>query len=163
MGGLGYSRPFPTPDSQLPTILDQLSPSMSASAPYSASVVAVVPILTEPVLENKRMTFHSAFATDDGSTTPAAFNYWPGSEPRAAQINDMVLSSAGVRFSNANKTLTAFCESSFINVLVASEEAGAVNPASDVTAIFFLTGVVTSHLPGEREFVLETGSWLSEV
>ena len=44
-----------------------------------------------------------------------------------------------------------------------SEEAGVVDPASDVTAIFFLTGVVASHLPGEWEFVLETGSWSSEV
>lgn len=136
---------------------------MSASAPYSASVVAVVPVLTEPCLENKRMTFHSAFATDDDSTTPAAFSYWPGSEPRATQVNDTVLSSASVRFSNANKTLTAFCESTFVNVLVPSEDSGAVDPASDVTAIFFLTGVVTAHLPGEREFVLETGAWSSEV
>ena len=71
-------------------------------------------------------------ATSDSCTTPAAFNYWPGSEPRAAQINAIIRFSAGVRFTDSNKTLMAFCDSSFIP----SDDSGTVDPAYDVTAIF---------------------------
>jgi len=136
---------------------------MSQTAPYAASVVALLPVINEPVLDAKRLTIHTAIAaSNDNSTTPLILTYWPGSEPRAAGIDDTVLVSGSARFTASNNVLTAFSEASFVNVIIASENSSAVDPASDATAIFFLTGMVLMIAPGDREFELETGCWSSE-
>ena len=83
--------------------------------------------------------------------------------PRAAALDDTVLISASVRFSALNGTVTAISDASFVNVLVEAERADLLDPASDCTAVFFLTGMVLSDLPAKREFILETGSWSTEV
>jgi len=38
-----------------------------------------------------------------------------------------------------------------------------LDSVSDLTAIFFLIGIVLSNIPSKREFILETGSWSTEV
>jgi len=113
-------------------------------------------------LDAKRLTLHSAIASSDNSTTPIVISYWPGSEPRATGANDLVMISASVRFTASNGNVTAFADASFVNTIVAADDTGVVDPASDVTAIFHLTGMVTLIAPGEREFELETGAWATE-
>jgi hypothetical protein len=135
---------------------------MSTTAPYAASIVALLPVITEPILENKRLNIHTAIASNDNSTTPLILTYWPGSEPRATTIDDTILVSGSARFTTSNGTVTAFSDASFVNVVVAAENSGVIDPASDVTAIFFLTGMVLLIAPGEREFELETGCWSAE-
>lgn len=136
---------------------------MSFVAPYSSSVVAVLPVLTSPQLEAKRMVFHGAIAGLDDSSTPVMVSYWPSSEPRAAALGDTVFISASIRFTTSNGTTTAISDASYVNVLVDAERAHILDPASDNTAVFFLTGMVLSDLPVKREFVLETGCWSTEV
>ena len=126
-------------------------------------VVALLPVLKDPSLDAKRLTLHSAIASSDNSTTPIVTSYWPGSEPRATGANDLVIISASVRFTTCNGNVIAFADASFINTIVAADDTGVVDPASDVTAIFHLTGMVTLIAPGEREFKLETGAWATEV
>ena len=139
------------------------APKMSFVAPYSSSIVAVLPVLTAPQLESKRMVLHGTVASPHDSTVPIMVSYWPGSEPRAAALDDTVLISASVRFTASNGTVTAISDASFVNVLVEAERADLLDPASDCTAVFFLTGMVLSDLPAKREFILETGSWSPEV
>ena len=50
-----------------------------------------------------------------------------------------------------------------MNVVFDTERASILDPASDLMAIFFLTGMVLSDIPSKREFILETGSWSTEV
>jgi len=63
----------------------------------------------------------------------------------------------------SNGSVTGFVDASFVNVSVAGDDVGVVDPVSDMTAIFHLTGMVLLIAPGEREFELETGAWASEV
>lgn len=134
-----------------------------SSPAYSASVVTVAPVLLPPSLLNKHLTITSAIANKDHSTAPIHFTYWPGSEPRAAQEGDTVFISGSVCAAVTNGVITFLSSATFVNVIIAGEDAGCVDPASDMTAIFSLTGVVTSHAAGEREFTLETGAWDSTV
>lgn len=140
-----------------------LHSKMSSTAPYSSSIIALIPVMEGPSLDAKRLCLHSAIASSDNSTTPIVVSYWPGSEPRAAGINDLAMISASVRFTNSNGSVAAFADASFVNVIVAGDDADIVDPASDATAIFHLTGMVTLIAPGEREFELETGAWATEV
>ncbi len=71
------------------------------------------------------------------------FALFERSEPQAAGVNDLAMISASVRFTTSNGTVTAFADASFVNVIVAGNDADIVDPASDATAIFHLTGMVT--------------------
>jgi hypothetical protein len=88
------------------------------------------------------MVLHAAIAGSDNSSTPIVVSYWPSSEPHAAALDDMVFTSASVHFTTSNGTVTAISEASYVNVLVAVEHASILDPASNSTAIFFLTRMV---------------------
>lgn len=135
---------------------------MSFVPPYSASVVGVVPVLSSPQLKNKCMVFHGTVASSD-SSMPIMISYWPGSEPRAAILDDTVFISGSIWFTASNGTVTAISDVSYVNVLVDAKHASLLEPTSDLTVIFFLTGMVLSDIPSKREFILETGSWSTEV
>jgi len=105
---------------------------MSSAAPYSSSVVALIPVLEDPSLDAKRLTLHSAIASSDNSTTPIVISYWPGSEPRATGANDLVMISASVRFTASNSNVTAFADASFVSTIVAADDIGVVDPRTSL-------------------------------
>jgi len=78
-------------------------------------------------------------------------------------LDDTVFMSGSIRFTASNGTVTAISDASYVNAVVDAEHASILDPASDLTAIFFLTGMVLSDIPSKREFILETGSWSTEV
>lgn len=65
-----------------------------------------IPVITEPILENKRLNIHTAIVSHDNSTTPLILTYWPGSEPWATTVDDTILVSGSARFTPSNGTVS---------------------------------------------------------
>lgn len=142
---------------------------MSFSVPYSASIVAILPVNTAPTVVSKRRVFESGIANSSAlgesmapPSIPLSVSYWTGAEPSATALDDVIFISGSAHFAMSNGAVKAISEATFINVIV-KNGVESFDPASDTLAMFFLTGMVLSDTPGEREFALETGCWSSEV
>jgi hypothetical protein len=129
---------------------------------YSASIVCISPVLTKPTIANKQLSLSSTITAEDNSTATLSLNFWAGAEPRVAQLGDVVLVCGVARAVYANSALSFMVSANMVNVIVPAEDAGCVDPASDVTAIFHLLSHVIAH-EGEWQFVLEPGNYESSV
>jgi hypothetical protein len=134
---------------------------MGSNSPLSASITAMMPAMSAPVVQAQQLSFPSAIGSEGEDTLPLNVTSFTVNSPHTLSKDAIAFVLGSVRIQKIGNDFMGTVDATSVNTILPADHITSLDPNNNSTPTFQLTGLVTSVAP--CSFTIETGHCSFEV
>ncbi|KAF9504940.1 hypothetical protein BS47DRAFT_1368453 [Hydnum rufescens UP504] len=133
---------------------------MGLNSPLSASITAIMPEMSMPTVQAQHLSFPSVIGSDSEDTLALNISFFIGNMPHTITEDTITFISGLIRIQKTPDEFIGTIDTVSINMILNADHMSSLDPDSNSTAMFQLTGSVTAVT--DCSFTIEMGHYSFE-